>query len=116
MTEIEEFDQILIDKGYCPFKPSPLDSDRIMEKFQRCIRDDIGRKYSITIDKWQPFTHPYTGETYPPGYEYNSYFTFNGYPVLMKFYAGWDIDEAEEKIEELWQKGGFDYYEMDECN
>ena len=110
---VENFDEILEEKGYKSFKPGPFDNDSIIEKFQRCIRDDVGKKYFITIDKWQSFTHPHTGETYPSGYEYNTYFTFNGYPVQMKFYAGWDIDEAEEKMEELWQKGGFDYYEMD---
>lgn len=105
-------DNYILEKGYHQFKPSPFASDLVETCFQKKFCDDVGKKYFITINKFKPWTHPHTGEKFESGYEVTSYFTFNDNPININLYSGWDIDEAEAKIEEMWQKCNFDYYEV----
>ena len=104
-------DEILTNKGYKKFKPSPWQHESITDLFQKCFKDKHGKKYFITVNKWKSWIHPHTGEEFPPAYEITVQFTFNENPVDMNFFH-WDhLDQAEEKIEEIWKKCGFDYYE-----
>jgi len=113
---INLFDEELKERGYVEFKPGPLDHSEIETKFQKRFDDEIGKKYFITVDKWRALTHPYTGEKFDPGYEFTTQFTFCGNPVNINCFSGWNIEEAENKIEEMWQKCMFDYYEVFDKN
>ena len=113
---INLFDEELKERGYVEFKPGPLDHSEIETKFQKRFEDEIGKKYFITVDKWRALTHPHTGEKFDPGYKFTTQFTFCGKPVNINCFSGWNIEEAENKIEEMWQKCMFDYYEMFDIN
>lgn len=102
----------LIEKGYKHFKPGPLDHEGITDMYQKRFDDKVGKKYFITIHKWRAWTHPYTGEVYRPTYEFNVQFSYCGKPINMTAFSGWELEEAEQKYEEIWQKCNFDYYEI----
>ena len=105
-------DEKLKERGYTEFKPSILDHEGIETKFQKRFDDEVGKKYFITVDKWRVLIHPHTGEKIGPGYEFTTQFSFCGKPVNINCFSGWDIEEAEAKIEDMWHKCMFDYYEM----
>ena len=111
-----EFDNFLIERGYKTFEKSNLDSKYIDRLFQKRFDDDVGKKYFITIKKWEPVDLKWTDEILGPSYEYITQFYFGNEnnpvnPVNLDFFGGWDIEDAENKIEELWRAGNFEYYE-----
>lgn len=104
-------DDLLLNNGYKQFEPGPWQHEGITDMFQKRFDDEVGKKYFITINKWRGWVHPHTGEEFPPSYEITVQFTYNDNPVDMNFFH-WDyLDEAEKKIEEIWHKCRFDYYE-----
>ena len=105
-------DMLLEHKGYHEFSPSRFDSDGIDTKFQKRFDDENGKKYFITVDKWREWTHPHTGETFPPAYEFNTQFTApDDFPINVQCFAGCTIEQAEEMMEKIWQNCGMEYYE-----
>ena len=105
-------DEDFIERGFTQFEPGPLDSDWVVTKFQQRYDDDIGKKYFITVSKYKAWEHPHTHVVIPPAYEYDTQFTLDGKPINVTFFSGWELDEVEEKIEEMWKTGGYDYYEI----
>mgnify|MGYP007101875323 CR=1 FL=1 len=103
----------LYEKGFTEFKPGRFDSEYILTKFQKRYKDEFGTKYFITVDKYDGWTHPHTGEYYGPMYEYNTQLTVQGHPVNLNFFSGWTIEAVEEKLDEIWSRSNFDYYEKD---
>lgn len=105
-------DEYLRIKGYKEFKPSPIDNQGICKCFQKRFDDEIGKKYFITVNKWDwtytnsisyDFTYEYTLQLYNKD-KHN--------PINMTLFSGWEIDEVEEFIKELWTTDRFDYYEV----
>ena len=45
-------DEYIIEKGYKEFEPSPLKNNSISKCFQKRFDDENGKKYFITINKW----------------------------------------------------------------
>ena len=64
-------DQQLFDKGYYDFATNSFDHQEIEKHFQKRIEDENGIKYYITIDKWKPYKHQYTGDCIDMTYEFN---------------------------------------------
>ena len=108
-----DFDNYLIEKGYRTFKRSEIDSIYVENLFQKRFDDDIGKKYFITIKKWQPIEVKWSGDIIGPSYEYTTQFYFGNEnnPVNLDFFGGWNLEDAENKIEEIWKLGNFEYYE-----
>ena len=106
-------DKELLEKGYYQFEPSSLDNENIIACFQKCIKDEFGKKYFIDIKKWQGFKHPTTHELFDPSYEFEVYFTDKetDCPVKILLYAGWSVDDVEDRAEKLWQTDLWKYYE-----
>lgn len=106
----------LLANGYREFKPGPLDHEKIRTKYQKRFRDEFGTKYFITVDEWEPWTHPYTGETTGPGYEFETQLSFGepGTPVNIMVFGNPTLKEAEEKIEEIFNNVDWNYYEKEE--
>lgn len=112
MKEIKS-DQEIIEAGYKEYPKSHLDSDGIEKNFQKRFDDNIGKKYFIDIHKWHIMTHPTTGETWGPNYEFTTqlYKKNTKEPINLKFFAGWNINTVEDYCEQLFKTGLFEYYE-----
>lgn len=106
-------DDVLMERGYYRYPPEP-EERFVTDCFQKRFDDEIGKKYFIDAIKYEAFVHPYTKEVFPPNYEFMVYFvdakTKGAVRILL--YAGWyDIEEVENRVEQLFQTGLFAYYE-----
>lgn len=116
--DTEKFEEKLIEKGYTEFKPSSIDSDAVTKCFQKRFDDSIGKKYFITIKRWDFPPHPYTGEQIPTSYEYESqlYEKDTHEPINISHFGGWKVDKVEAWYRKHWNNEDYDYYERwDEC-
>lgn len=114
-------DQELLDRGYKQYKPSPLCHKSIEACFQKRFDDDVGKKYFITVKKWEAVEHPYTHEKWGPTYEYDVQL-YDGdrdderNAIDLLFHSSWEVDKVEECMEKLFETGLFGYYEKwEEC-
>lgn len=108
-------DKDLLDRGYTEYPPvKPFHSDGIEKFFQKCFKDEKGEKYYIDVNKWEGWTHPRTGQEFPPAYEYSVqlYHKDTHNAIDMLFSASWDVESVEKHIELLFSSGNYDYYEM----
>lgn len=110
-------DQDFIQRGFKQFSPTPyFDSNGIETLFQKRYDDKIGKRYFITVNKWKPIVDYRNGKTWPSNYEYEVYFqkddgNGNTKAIKILLYSGWNIDEAEEYVQKLFETGLFEYYE-----
>ena len=51
-------EQDILNAGYKEYPKTPFDHEGIEKNYQKCFRDDIGRKYFIDIHKWRDVRHP----------------------------------------------------------
>ena len=106
-------EQEILDAGYREYAKTPFDHEGIEKNYQKCVRDDNGKKYFIDIHKWQDLHHPHTGELIEGGYEFTTQLNHAKLdkPMNLELFCGWTIEEAEEVIEKIWQTQ-FRYYEL----
>ena len=106
-------DEKIIEMGYNKYEPTPIHTDNVEACFQKRVRDDKGTKYFIDIEKSKPWTHPHTGEEFPPSYEFTTqlYYKDNDCPLNLRMFAGCTVEQFEEFMEKLFNTGMFDYYE-----
>lgn len=111
MTDVE-----IINAGYKEYKPTPFHSEAVTKCFQKRFDDDYGKKYFIDINKWEFPPHPHTGELMPVSYEFGAQIEFNDKPINFTLFSGWEIEDAEKWVEDMWQNMNGDYYEKwDDC-
>ena len=94
--------------GYTRHQPSAIDPDGVTDLYQKVIRSADGlRQYFIDVRKWSKWVHPYTGEEREPTYEFDAYFEDKktGKPVRILLYSGWEIEEAERRIADIFNLG-----------
>lgn len=106
MTEEE-----LINKGYTRYDEN--DNHRFVDYIlQKRFDDDIGKKYFITVRKWN-FTGCGNKIEGPIRYEAEiQFYSKNDHKSMNVTYLyGWEIDEIEEDAEFHFQSGRYDYYE-----
>ena len=105
-------EQDILNAGYVEYPKTQFDHEGIEKNYQKCIKDNKGKKYFIDIHKWKDWWHPYTHEKYEGGYEYFCQLSdgVTDKPVNLIFFSGWTIKEVEETIEKIWQIQ-FRYYE-----
>lgn len=106
-------DKDLIERGYVEFSPSPFASDGITTCFQKWFKDENGKRYFITVNKWIEMRHPYTGATFPSTYEYETqlYKKNTHDAVNILFHSSWSIEDVEDYMAIMFDSGLFDYYE-----
>ena len=106
-------DKILIENGFHSFSPGPFLDKDVELCFQKRYDNDKGKKYFITVNKWRPFTHPHTGETFPSAYEYTTqlYKKESHDALNLLFHSSWKLEDVESCLETLFATGMFDYYE-----
>jgi hypothetical protein len=105
-------DEYIIEKGYKEFEPTYLNSPNVVKCFQKRFDDDKGKKYFITINKWD-WTSFHRNDMVDYSYELETqiYKKNTHEPIDMTFFAGWNVDEVEEYMEKIWSPELFDYYE-----
>lgn len=106
-------DQYLIDQGFTRYDKTPYDNDSVECIYQKCYKDDIGKKYFINIKKWKPWTHPYTEAVQPTTYEYGIqlYKKDSHDAINLLFHSTWKLTDVEMYLDAMWNTGLFDYYE-----
>lgn len=101
----------LINAGYKRYKPSPIDNECVTDLYQKCITDDIGKKYYINVKRWDFSIHGRNNE--PIGYEADVQFRVKntGEYTDIVCLDGWSIKDIEKYYADLWYTGMFRYYE-----
>lgn len=110
MTNIIDHDW-LISNGFVEYDVPIFDSPGIDHFYQKCYKDDFGKKYFIDVRHYK-IHHPTTFEDLS-GYEVSSqlYLKDSHDAVNMTFLVA-DIDEIEEFIDRLFDNNMLDYYEV----
>ena len=104
----------LLERGYTQFIPNYQFKSKDIELcYQKRFNDKNGKKYFITINKWRAFTMV-NGTTIPSNFEYEvQLYSKNEHePLDLLFHSDWTLDRVEKYMEQLWNTGLFDYYEM----
>ena len=109
-------DKELIYRGYKPFKPGPFDDECITQGFQKAIRDENDdRKYFITFKKWDFSRYDKVKELNDcVSYEGDTQLAYkkNGEFMNITFLHGWEAEEVEEFLDNLFSTGLFEKYDM----
>lgn len=106
-------DEKILQAGYTEYDPSPIHGECVTKFFQKCVSDEVGKKYYIDIERWDFPPHPYTNKPIPTSYEFKVQLNTEDDRVmdLTLFSHGWTIENAEAFVEEMWQKMNLKYYE-----
>ena len=120
----EKFKENLLENGYKKFKPHLKDS--FTESYQKCIRDDIGKKYFINFyyhpdqlfrnnQVWKSrleleiqFNKVYKKKEYTYNLTMFSMYKVN----KEKIHIMHPLNEIEELVEDMFKKQKFEYYEQ----
>lgn len=116
MSNIPTLEQEFIDKGYTPYDPTPFDSNSIIKRYQKCFKDDVGKKYFIDILVWDnSFVPPDRRDKWwhRYSYEYSTQLYGKGTHDAIDFlyHSSWTLEAVEKNLEQLFATGLFDYYE-----
>lgn len=105
-------DNYIIEKGYYEFSPPATKPDSVVRAFQKRFDDETGKKYFITVYKWD-WSRFYREDMPIFSYEIETqlYKKDSHYPIDLTFFSGWNIDEVEEHLEKMWNTEDYDYYE-----
>jgi hypothetical protein len=105
-------DEYILSKGYKEFKPTQFDGSNVIKCFQKRFDDDKGKKYFITIKKWdwREF-HREDMPDYSYELETQLYKKDSHCPLNLTFFNGWTVDDVENHLEEMWNPDIYDYYE-----
>lgn len=104
--------QDFIDAGYQRFAPPPY-NECATDLFEKCIRDDKGKKYFIHVYVWDFSMY----EKIPTGIRFESEVNLvlndgNDNYVQIKMLNGWHtIEEMEQYYRNVWDTGMYKYYE-----
>lgn len=105
-------DEYIIEKGYKEFAPSRFDNASIVKCFQKRFDDEIGKKYFITIKKWDWTPYHYIDiSDYTYELDTQIYKKDTHEPINLSFFSGWHLDDVEDYMEKIWNAELFDYYE-----
>ena len=105
-------DKELLDAGYKRYDPPSIHADCVTDLYQKCIKDDTGKRYFISIERWDFSRISHRASDTQPSFETTVQFTHkNGETVDITCYNGWEIDQIEKFYDDLWKLGWFKYYE-----
>lgn len=110
-------DEYLINLGYKQFEPIKyFDSDIVVSRFQKCFKDDFGKKYFINVIKYQNDYIPPSHRTYgwqPYSYEYEMHITMyeDEKSLDLKFGIDWELNDIEKFAYDFFDKMKPNYYE-----
>lgn len=101
----------LIKAGYQRWQPSAIDNECVTDLFEKCIKDNVGKRYFIHIRRWD-FSR-YEPTPTPPRYEATVQFELNnGDTIDVEYLCGdWSIEDLEKFYADMWNLGWFKYHE-----
>lgn len=100
----------IVSKGYKEYNPTHFHNEYIIKCFQKRLDDDIGKKYFIDINQY--YSIGKNLEKYNFEYSVQLYDKDTHNPVNMLFHCGWELERVEEFVENMFQSGMLDYYEI----
>ena len=106
-------------KGYTRYNPTDFDKDIVLARYQKCFRDDKGKKYFINAlkldmtfipeDRRDEYWKPYHFE-----YDLQVSVDEDEKPINLQFFSNWTLDKVEEFVEDFFVKMNINYYEIDD--
>lgn len=106
-------------KGYTRYNPTDFDKDIVLARYQKCFRDDKGKKYFINAlkidmrfipeDRRDEYWKPYHFE-----YDLQVSVDDDEKPINLQFFSNWTLDKVEEFVEDFFVKMNINYYEIDD--
>lgn len=104
-------DKFLIEKGFKEYPRTDFYSPYVEKFFQKCYKDEIGKKYFIDVLKYPELNIP-GREIVPVSYEYSIQIrNRNGDAIDLLFHSSWKLEDVERYIEKLFKLRMFTYYE-----
>lgn len=101
-------DEVIVGAGYKEYEPSIIDSDMVSKCFQKCFSDDVGKKYYISIKKWDWSD---TRVDIGVKYEFEVQLYMDDKPINFTLFNGWNVEEVEDYMDRIWSADKYDYYE-----
>lgn len=114
-------DEYLTGRGYKKYDPTEFDNESIVVRFQKCFKDNLGKKYFINVVKWSLEFIPkdMRDEWWQPySYEYQVQITMfdTKKPLDLEFHSDWTLEEVEDYMCKLFDSMTVNYYERwDDC-
>lgn len=108
-------DEYFTSRGYKIYEKSRFDSPNVEYLFQKRFDDSVGKKYFITVYKWDwTWCKDRMGNSPLKTYEYQVQLYKKGAhdAVDIDCHSSWSLPDVEGFIENLFQTGWFDYYEV----
>ena len=107
-------DEYFLSRGYRRYGKSQFDPECVECLLQKRFDDDKGKKYFITVKKWNWEKYKdKLGNTPLATYEYNTQFykkdTHDA--VDVDWHSSWNLEDVEKMAEDLWKTGWFEHYE-----
>ena len=106
-------------KGYTRYNPTDFDKDIVLARYQKCFRDDKGKKYFINAlkidmrfipeDRRDEYWKPYHFE-----YDLQVSVDDDEKPINLQFFSNWTLDKVEEFVEDFFTKMKINYYEIND--
>ena len=112
-------EEYILSKGYTKYPPTQFDSDIVSCRFQKCFRNEKGKKYFIDVLKidrhfipshqrdeyWKPYSFEY-GLQVSVGEDEKS--------INLQFFSSWTLEQVEEFVEDFFTKMKINYYEIND--
>ena len=112
-------EEYILSKVYTKYNRTPFDKDIVICRFQKCFRDDSGKKYFIDAVKidhhfvpedrrdeyWKPYSFEY-GLQVSVGEDEKS--------INLQFFSSWTLEQVEEFVEDFFTKMKINYYEIND--
>ena len=109
-------EEYILNKGYTKYPPTEFDNDIVLCRFQKCFRDDKGKKYHINAlkidmhfiptDRRDEYWKPYRFQ-----YELQVSVGEDEKPINLQFFHNWTLEQVEEFVEDFFVKMNINYYD-----
>ena len=104
-------DKDLLDAGYTEYREEFSHSAYVETAFHKEYTDKIGTKYFINIYKWDYKKDKFLTDTSRYEFDAKLYSKDKHNPINLNFFNGWELEDVEKYLDEMFNTGLFDYYE-----
>lgn len=108
---LEEIRELLLSNGFHEYKPTPFDNESIRTCFQKRYDDEIGKKYFLDCKVWDWTWNNQIPEKYHPEFCGQMY-QKGTHDAIDYTFISWDLDQAEKFLEDWFQSGLLEHYEI----
>ena len=104
--------QDLIDAGYKRWEPAPYEKENcVTDLFQKCITDDVGKKYFINVKRWDFSIYsgrPEDSNRFEATVQFDRK---DDITINLDILNPKSVEEVEKVYAEAWETGVYKYYE-----